>query len=214
MSRWRQHVEEADMHARVNIIFGDRDRVEDGVARLEDVDRTAVEVAAGNRGLVTMVDRAAGVIVAVSYWDEPTHSSDAALTRARDSAAAAAGGDLVVEGYEVAFREGAPVADPGAAVRLARMRVDPSQVDAALAFLREALPRLRSRAGFAGAEVLVDRGVGAGLLVTVWATDDDAEGAAAVLERLRDDAARRAGAVFPGTEAYTLVRARVPAAAG
>ncbi|MCO1653657.1 hypothetical protein [Pseudonocardia humida] len=202
------------MHARVNIIFGERDRVEDGVARLEEADRAAVEAAAGNRGLVTMVDRAGGVIVAVSYWDESTHSSEAALTRARDIAAAAAGGDLVVEGYEVALREGAPVAAPGAAVRLTRVRVDPSRVPAALEFLRDALPRLRSCAGFAGGEVLVDRGAGVGLLVTVWAADGAAELAGAVLQRLREDGALRAGMAFPGTEAYVLVRARVPAATG
>lgn len=209
-----KYVEEADMHARVNIIFGDRNRVEDGVARLEEVDRTAVEAAAGNRGLVTMVDRAGGVIVAVSYWDEATDSSDAALTRARDAAAAAAGGDLVVEGYEVALREGAPVAGPGAAVRLARMRVDPSRVPAALEFLGDALPRLRSCAGFAGAEVLVDRVAGTALLVTVWGAEGAAELAGAVLRGLRDDGVQRAGMAFPGTEAYVMVRARVPATAG
>ena len=70
------------MFARVNIIFGRRDKVDDGLAHLEESDRGAVESAAGNLGLTTFVDREAGVIVAVSYWDEPAHSSQAVLTRA------------------------------------------------------------------------------------------------------------------------------------
>jgi hypothetical protein len=94
------------------------------------------------------------------------------------------------------------------------MRIDPPRGPAALEFLRDALPGLRSCAGFAGAEVLLDGSAGTGLLFTVWATEGAADGAGAALQRLREDAARRVGATFPGTEAYTLVRARIPAATG
>lgn len=100
------------MYGRVNIIFGEKDEVENGVAHLEASDRAAVEATAGNQGLTTLVDREAGMIVAVSYWDALTHSSEAALARAREGAAAAAGGDLIVESYEVVMQERmtAPVA--------------------------------------------------------------------------------------------------------
>jgi hypothetical protein len=115
------------VHARVNIIFGERDKVEAGIAHLEESDRAVVEATAGNRGLTTLVDREAGMIVAVSYWDDLPHSSKAALTRAREGAAAAAGGDVIAETYEVAAEDRLAQPAPGAAVRL--WRVAPHRLD-------------------------------------------------------------------------------------
>ena len=63
------------MYARVNIIFGTAGKVGAGVAHIEKSDRDAVEAAAGNRGLTTLVDRKTGVIVAISYWDDLRLSS-------------------------------------------------------------------------------------------------------------------------------------------
>ena len=149
------------MYARVNIIFGRRDKVDDGLAHLEESDRGAVESTAGNLGLTTFVDREAGVIVAVSYWDEPAHSSEAVLTRAREGAAAAAGGDLVVESYEVAAQDRRSVPSSGATVRVERVQIDSSKIADGVAFIRdEVLPQLRTGAGFCSAELLIDRGCG------------------------------------------------------
>lgn len=196
------------MYARVNMIFGRPDRVEDGLARLEESDRGAVEAAAGNRGLTTAVDRRAGVIVAVSYWDEPDHSSAAALTRARADAVAAAGGDLVVESFEVASQEWVSVPAAGAVVRMVRVRIEPEGVTEALGFLREEMqPRLRTEAGFSGAELMIDRPSGAGMLLTTWTDEVAATQGDTLVERVRDDAARRGGTTFPRTETYALVRA-------
>ena len=199
------------MYARVNIIFGQQDKVEDGVAHLEESDRAAVEATDGNLGLTTLVDREAGVIVAVSYWDEPTHSSEAALTRAREGAAAAAGGDLVVETYEVASQERLSVPPPGAAVRIGRVQIDPAKASAALVFIRERLlPKLQI-SGLCSTELLTDRDAGTGLLLTTWTSEDAAVRGDAVLEQLRDEAVERAGTKFPRVETYALVRTSVPA---
>ena len=54
------------MYARVNIIFGTKGKVGAGLTHLEKSDRGVVESAAGNRGLTTLVDRKAGVVVAMS----------------------------------------------------------------------------------------------------------------------------------------------------
>ena len=93
------------MYARVNIIFGTTAKVGAGVAHIEKSDRDVVEAVAGNRGLTTLVDRKTGVIVAMSYWDDLRHSSEAALTKAREGAAKAAEGALVTESFEVAVAE-------------------------------------------------------------------------------------------------------------
>jgi hypothetical protein len=199
------------MHARVNIIFGRQDRVEDGVVHLEESDRVVVEGAAGNRGLTTLVDREAGVIVAVSYWDEPIRSSEAALTRAREGAAAAAGGDLLVESYEVVWQEEPTRALPGATVRMERVQIDPARVGIGMAFIRdEVLGELRGHHGFCGAEFLVDRETGSGLLLTRWTAGEAAAGVESTLGRLRHDAVERFGTKFPRTETYTLAGASAP----
>ena len=195
------------MHARVNIIFGRKDRVDVGISSLEGADRATVEATDGNRGLTTLVDREGGVIVAVSYWDEPAHSSQVALTRAREGAAAAAEGDLVVETYEVAATERMSVPAPGAVVRMARVQIEPARLADGLAFLDdEVLPQLRADAGFCSAEILVDRRLGTGVFVSTWATEDSAARADTILDRLHDEAVERVGAKFPRTETYTLVR--------
>jgi hypothetical protein len=200
------------MYARVNIIFGQQDKVDDGIAHLEESDRGAVEATAGNLGLTTFVDRQAGVIVAVSYWDEPAHSSEAVLTRAREGAAAAAAGDLVVESYEVTVQERRSVPLSGAIVRVQRVQIDSSKIAAGVAFIcDEVLPQLRTGAGFCSAELLIDRGAGTGQLVTVWTTAADADRTDTVLRQLRDEAVERVGTKFPRTETYTLVRTFVPA---
>jgi hypothetical protein len=114
-----------------------------------------VEAAAGNRGLTTLVDRTAGVIVAMSYWDDLRHSSEAALTKAREGAAKAAGGTLVAEGFEVAVAERLAVPGPGATVQMTRVQLDPVRVDAGLAFIRdELLQRLSACSGLCSAELL------------------------------------------------------------
>lgn len=195
-------------YARVNIIFGERDKVDAGIAHMEGADRPAVEATSENRGLTTLVDRPAGVIVAMSYWDEPCHSSEPVLTWACAGAVAAAGGDLVAESYEVAIGERVSVPARGAAVRMARLQIEPARVADGVAFIRdELLPRLRIGAGFHSAEVLIDRSFGNGVVVTAWEDESSAARADTILDQLRDDALERVGVKFPRTETYVLVRA-------
>jgi hypothetical protein len=196
------------MYTRVNFIFGTRDRVGAGVDHIENSDRGAVEATAGNRGLTTLVDREDGVIVAMSYWDDPDHSSEAVLTEARAGAAAAAGGELVAESFEVALADRRTVPNPGAIVRMTRLQLEPQRVVDGLAFVHdEVLPRLSVDSGLCSAEVLIDRQSGKGVFMTTWTDDDGAERAGTLLDELRDEAATRVGASFPRTEAYVLVRA-------
>jgi hypothetical protein len=194
------------MYARVNTIFGKKDRVDAGISHVEGSDRAAVEATEGNRGLTTLVDREGGVIVALSYWDEPAHSSEASLTRAREGAVAAAEGDLVVENYEVAVTTRASVPTPGAVVRMVRVQQEPVRIGDGLAFIRdEVVPQLQVAPGFCSAEVLIDRASGGGVFVTAWADEGSSAGVESVLGRLRDEAVERVGATFPRTETYALV---------
>lgn len=196
------------MYARANIIFGRQDKIDAGIAQIESTDRAAAEATRGNRGLTTLVDRPAGVIVALSYWDEPTHSLEAALTEAREGAAASAGGDLVAESYEIAVGERISVPAPGAAARMVRLQIESARVEDGLAFIREEmLPRLSTGAGLHSAEVLIDRSFGSGVFLTVWTDENSAALADTILEQLRDMALERVGVKFPRTESYVVVRA-------
>jgi hypothetical protein len=195
------------MYARVNTIFGTEGKVSAGVAHLEKSDRKVVESADGNRGLTTLVDRKTAVIVAMSYWDDPQRSSEAVLTDARESAAAAAGGAVIAENFEVAVSQGAGVPAPGAAVRMTRVQFEPAKVDAGLVFIHdEILPRQSAGIGLYSTELLVDRGTGNGLLVTTWTDEDAANRGDGLLDELTADAPARAGATFPRSESYVLVR--------
>jgi hypothetical protein len=195
------------MYARVNTIFGVESKVSAGLAYIEESDRNAVESTDGNRGLTTLVDRNAGVIVAMSYWDDLQRSSEAVLTQARESAAAAAGGELIADSFEVAIADRPGVPAPGAAVRMTRVQLEPARVDAGLAFVRdELLRRLSADSGLCSAELLIDRQSGSGLLVTTWIDQDAADRAGALLDGLPADAAARAGAIFSRSESYVLVR--------
>jgi len=148
----------------------------------------------------------------MSYWDDLRHSSEAALTKAREDAAKTAGGTLVTESFEVAVAERLAVPDPGATVQMTRVQLDPVRIDAGLAFVRdELLRRLSACSGLCSAELLIDRVIGNGLLVTTW-TDQEAAGRAqALLDELRRDAEAAAGATFPRSESYMLVWRSAPA---
>jgi hypothetical protein len=95
---------------------------------------------------------------------------------------------------------------------MTRVQLDPARVDAGLAFVHdELLQRLSAGSGLCSAELLIDRVVGNGLLVTAW-TDQEAAGRAqALLDGLGGDAEAVAGAKFPRSESYMLVWRSAPA---
>jgi hypothetical protein len=195
------------VYTRVNTIFGPKDRVEAGITQIEGPDRAAVEATSGNRGLTTMVNSEAAVIIAISYWDEPDRSSEAELTRARQNAVAAAAGDMVAENYVLALDERASTPAPGAAVRLVQVQIAASRAATGLTYLRdEVLPQLRATTGFHHAQILAEHECRHALLVTTWQDEDHAARADAILDRLRSDALHRAHLAFLNIETYTLVR--------
>jgi hypothetical protein len=81
-----------------------------------------------------------------------------------------------------------------------------------LAFVRdELLQRLSACSGLCSAELLIDRVIGNGLLMTTWTDEEVAGRAQALLDGLRRDAEAAAGATFPRSESYMLVWRSAPA---
>jgi hypothetical protein len=195
------------MYVRINTIFGDKSKIDAAIEYIEGSDRPIVEAAAGNSGLVTLVDRDAGLIVAASYWDEPLHSSEAVLTRVREGAVAVAGGDLSVESFEVVAGAQRAVPPPEAVVRFARLQIELAKIGEAISlFDEQVLPALVACNGLCSAQMVLDRSSGAGIVATAWQDAAAADAAGDVLERLRANAADRSGVKFLEVEAYTLVR--------
>ena len=119
---------------------------------------------------------------------------------------------MITENFEIAVAERRAVPDPGATVQMTRMQLDPLRVDAGLTFVGdELLQRLSACSGLCSAELLIDRVIGNGLLVTTW-TDQEAAGRAqALLDGLRRDAEAAAGTTFPRSESYMLIWRSAPA---
>jgi hypothetical protein len=90
---------------------------------------------------------------------------------------------------------------------MTRVHLEPAKIDAGLAFVQnELLQRLSAGSGVCSAELLIDRKIGNGLLVTTWIDEDAANRADALLRAPLSGAAARAGATLPRSESYVLVR--------
>lgn len=177
-----------------------------GIAYIEDFARGAVEATRGNQGLATLVDWETGVIIVVSYWDEPLRSTEAPLPRARGGAARGACGALTTENYEVTVGRQARKPLPGAAARLARAQVDRTRRADVVGFYRkDVVPRLERCTGFCSAELLIDHNSGTALSVTAWEDTATATRAEPALEQLRIDADQRHGVKLTRVESYCML---------
>ena len=158
------------MHVRVTTIYCDQDRVGLAADSLERVDRPAAEAMAGNRGLMTAVDRQAAVLVAASYWDEPGLASQASLTQARGAATEASGGQLTTETFEVAAQLRCADLPAGGVLRLFRPRAPgTTPPDLAERLEHSVFPQLGTVEGLCGTELRLDSETRHPVLVTMWA---------------------------------------------
>lgn len=159
------------MFVRLTSIYCEDNRIEDAIACLEQIDRPAVEAAAGNRGLRAMVDRRSAVLVAASYWTAPELASDATLTRARWAAAEAAGGELTTATWEVAARMHARQLPGGTALQMYCAAGAAEVVELRTMMTDSVFPLLSTSPGIRQAELLLDQVTGAAFLTTEWESE-------------------------------------------
>lgn len=91
------------MHVRISTIQADPSRIDDGVAVINDKVVPTLKGIDGFRAANFMVDRSAGKLVGVAFWDseEAMNASAAAVDPIRNVVADATGGKIVsVESYE------------------------------------------------------------------------------------------------------------------
>jgi hypothetical protein len=189
------------MHARLSMIFSEKDNVDAGLAYIEDSARGAIEGTPGSKGLATLVDWETGVIITVSYWDASPRSAEVPLTQAQ-----APCGALTIEIFEVMVGRQVRKPLPGAAVRLARTQIDRTRRADIVEFYREdVVPRLEHRTGLCSAELLIDHDSGTALSVTVWEDAAATTRAEDAFEQLRVDAEQHHGVKLTWIESYTMV---------
>ena len=95
------------MHARVNTLQMDPQRIDDALRQLEEQDIPGFREIDGFRGFTVLADRSSGKVIATSYWDseEQMRGSEDAVKEARKRAADTGGASAEpqVERYEVAI---------------------------------------------------------------------------------------------------------------
>ena len=180
------------MHARSTTIVAQPNRINDGIALLENELMSLVTHIRGCTGLSLLVDRSSCRYIATSSWE----SADAMLAsdnneqlqpvrqRLLDTLGA---DDLDVQEWEIAIFHRDHESPPGACARVTWARSLPGQLEQAVdAFKTDDLPLLENAAGFCSASMLINREAGL-LCVTI-----SFEGEAAVEGNRESGAQQRA----------------------
>ena len=103
------------MHARMSIIEGRPDKVDEALRQAREVILPqAMEMDPGFKGIVALTDRQSGKIVGITFWEseEAMRATEEGANRLREESAEAGGGTVAeVERYEVGLFE-VPSAGP------------------------------------------------------------------------------------------------------
>jgi quinol monooxygenase YgiN len=157
---------EGAVHARSTTIIAQPNRIDDGIALLEDELMSLVTHIRGCTGLSLLVDRSSGRYIATSSWEskEAMVASDnnEQLQPVRQRLLDTLGADnLEVQEWEIALFHRDHESPAGAYARVTWARPQPGQLDAAVdAFKTESIPLLKHNAGFCSASMLIDRAAG------------------------------------------------------
>jgi heme-degrading monooxygenase HmoA len=169
------------MHARVVTFTGAKD-IDAGVKFLEEKVKPTLSSQKGYRGFTASADREGGVFAVLSLWDtaQDRDASEAALASSRQEATGVIGGEMKVENFEQLVAEvGQPPPEPGSALMVTRISMDPGKIDENLAFFKsDVAPRMKSSPGFRGLRNMMNRSTGEGIVGTVWSDDDARQRAA------------------------------------
>ncbi len=163
------------MHARVVTFTGAKD-IDAGVKFLEEKGKPAMSSQKGYRGFTASADREGGVFAVLSLWDtaEDRDASEAALAADRQEAIGVIGGEMNVENFEQLVAEvGQSPPEPGSALRVTRISMDPGKIDENIAFFNsDVAPRIKGTPGFRGMRYMINRSTGEGIVGTVWSDAD------------------------------------------
>ena len=163
------------MHARSTSFRGRPERLEAGIAVIEEDVLPALQDMDGFVGLSLLVDRSHGACIATTAWesDEAMWTTAPAVRRLRDRAEGMLGERPEVREWEIAVLHRVRPVPPGACARVTWTRAINTSVDEQLyAFRIGTLPQVEDLPGFCSASVLVDRGTGRAAVTVVYDSPD------------------------------------------
>ena len=169
------------MHVRVVTFTGAKD-IDAGVKFLEEKVKPTMSSQKGYRGSTASADREGGVFAVLSLWDteEDREASEAALASNRQEATDVIGGKMKVENFEQLVAEvGDSPPEPGSALMVTRISMDPEKIDENLAFFKsDVAPRIKGSPGFRGMRNMMNRSTGEGVVGSAWSDADARQRAA------------------------------------
>jgi heme-degrading monooxygenase HmoA len=196
------------MYARVLRIKGSPDKVDAGTDNFKSQALPTVKEQDGYAGSRLLLDRRTGEGMIVTFWrDEATlRASEEALRSLRSEASAKFGTETPKpEHFEAAVQHRPQPTEKGNWVRISSLSGDPAKVDEGIRhFESQVVPSIEGLPGFRAAVLLVDRGSGAALGITVWNSKADLDGSAQAAGPIRAAAAQVTGATNPTVEAFEV----------
>ncbi len=198
------------MYARVSIIHGQPDRVEQGISIFREQTVPTLRGQQGFRAAYALIDRTRGKALALSLWDSEEamrQSDEAVLQQRRDAAQQMGASGHSVERYEVVVADGS---GRGQAARVTSYQAPRERLDDAIALFRErTVPAAQQQQGMAGLYLLVDRGSGKALSLSLWASAEALQQSEQMARQLRE----QGGGQLLGVETGAVERYEVAAQA-
>ena len=197
------------MYARLTMVDGDPQRVDDLVAFVESDVRPAVEAQPGSRGVALFVNRESGAGGVCSFFGsaEDRDASASAVKGLRDKAVELIEGTATVENFEIPVFHRLVLPGPGAWLRFVRTHNDDlSTVDAAIEqFKTITLPALTAVPGLCSVLLFIDRETGTAATSTCWADAAALEASLDSALNIRSEALARSGLSLTSVETYELI---------
>ena len=153
-----------DARARSTTIMAQPDRIDDGIAQINDELMPMMTDIDGFMGVSLLVDRSSGRCIATSSWesDEAMRASSAQVQPIRQRLVDTLGGaSPEVQEWQVAILHRDHESPAGACARVTWARPPAGQLDAAVdAFKTTVMPMLEGLDGFCSASMLINRDSG------------------------------------------------------
>jgi heme-degrading monooxygenase HmoA len=198
------------MHARVAAFEqSDTSRIDELLATVREK-MDAGEDIPGVKRVLTLVDRDAGEIVAVTFFDseEAVHQAEPAFERLGEEIPEELRGRRAsLEVYEVAIEE---IADGAKAARVSTLEGPADTIDEGIEFIKgQILPAMTDLSGWKGVLGIVDRSTGRTKTITFWDTAESLRASEERATELRTEAAAAMAETIKAVDRYEVMLSEV-----
>ncbi|MFI8961064.1 antibiotic biosynthesis monooxygenase [Streptomyces sp. NPDC053493] len=198
------------MYVRSIYVTGDPAKLDEVAEALRTEGRELLSGRPGYRGMGLFVDRELGKLLVGSWWEDEAsrEASFEALAERRNELLAPFARTVTFDAWEAAVARRADDLGPGAAFRLVRMDVEPSDIDLLIDTFRDtALPKIEQIPGYAGISLLVDRTHGKAAVGALYTDRDALASSRSAIAGIRGEATTKARATTRSLEEFDVLLA-------